>query len=243
MPFNKKTTPMTPSEQNIDKEELAKFSDLAQDWWNPAGKMKPLHLINPVRLKYIEQQITLKGKHVLDVGCGGGLLSEALAKHGAIVTGVDMSESLIDVAKNHAEQQQLNINYQCQDIEILTKDAQRFDIITCMELLEHVPDPQRMIKNCAALIKPGGKLFFSTINRNFKAYLYTIVGAEYVFNLLPKGTHDYAQFIRPSELTQWAESGGLRLLDITGIHYHPLKNEFDLSRDVSVNYLACFTHE
>ncbi|OYK79604.1 bifunctional 3-demethylubiquinone 3-O-methyltransferase/2-octaprenyl-6-hydroxy phenol methylase [Coxiella burnetii] len=234
---------MTPSEQNIDKEELAKFSDLAQDWWNPAGKMKPLHLINPVRLKYIEQQITLKGKHVLDVGCGGGLLSEALAKHGAIVTGVDMSESLIDVAKNHAEQQQLNINYQCQDIEILTKDAQRFDIITCMELLEHVPDPQRMIKNCAALIKPGGKLFFSTINRNFKAYLYTIVGAEYVFNLLPKGTHDYAQFIHPSELTQWAESGGLRLLDITGIHYHPLKNEFDLSRDVSVNYLACFTHE
>ncbi len=150
---------MTLSEQNIDKEELAKFSDLAQDWWNPAGKMKPLHLINPVRLKYIEQQITLKGKHVLDVGCGGGLLSEALAKHGAIVTGVDMSESLIDVAKNHAEQQQLNINYQCQDIEILTKDAQRFDIITCMELLEHVPDPQRMIKNCAALIKPGGKLF------------------------------------------------------------------------------------
>ncbi|WP_267256319.1 bifunctional 2-polyprenyl-6-hydroxyphenol methylase/3-demethylubiquinol 3-O-methyltransferase UbiG [Coxiella endosymbiont of Ornithodoros maritimus] len=233
---------MTPSEQNTDKEELAGFSNLAEDWWNPAGKMKPLHLINPVRLKYIEQQIPIKGKHILDVGCGGGLLSEALAKHGAVVTGVDMSESLIAVAKNHAEQQ-LNINYQCQDIEILTIDTQPFDIITCMELLEHVPDPQRMIKNCAALIKPGGKLFFSTINRNFKAYLYTIIGAEYLLNLLPKGTHDYAQFIRPSELVGWAANGGLRLLNITGIHYHPLKNEFDLSRDVSVNYLACFTHE
>ena len=242
MLFNKKTTSMTPSKKNIDKEELARFSDLAEDWWNPTGKMKPLHLINPVRLKYIEQQTSIKGKHILDVGCGGGLLSEALAKHGAVVTAFDISESLIAVAKNHAEQQ-LNINYQCQDIEILTTDAQRFDIITCMELLEHVPDPQRMIKNCAALIKPGGKIFFSTINRNLKAYLYAIVSAEYLLNLLPKGTHDYAQFIRPSELTGWAESGGLRLLGITGIHYHPLKKEFDLSRDVSVNYLVCFTYD
>lgn len=228
-------------EKNINKNELAKFSTLAADWWNPNGDMKPLHQINPIRLRYIQQQVNLADQHVLDVGCGGGILSEALAQNGAIVTGVDMSEDLIAIAKNHAAQQELSINYQCQDVEALAKTEQRFDIVTCMELLEHVPDPLRMIKACAALTKPNGKLFFSTINRNFKSYLLAIVGAEYVLNWLPKGTHDYAQFIRPSELTRWAEASQLHLLDITGIRYHPLKNEFDLSRDVSVNYLACFT--
>lgn len=228
---------------NIYKEELTKFSEFAEDWWNPGGNMKLLHLVNPTRLKYIEQQTFVKDKYVLDVGCGGGLLSEALAKRGAIVTAIDVSKPLIVIAKNHAEQQQLNIDYQCQDIDTLTKEVRHFDIITCIELLEHVPDPQRMIKNCATLLKRSGKLFFSTINRNFKVYLYAIIGAEYLFNLLPKGTHDYGQLIRPSELMKWTESAGLRVSDITGMHYHPFKREFDLSRDVSVNYLMCSTHE
>ena len=226
---------------NTSKSELAKFSDLASDWWNPDGDMKPLHQINPVRLAYIHQQIPLTNKAVLDVGCGGGLLSEALAANGAKVTGVDMNETLIAVAKNHAEQQRLKIDYYCEDVEAVAETGQRFDIITCMELLEHVPDPLQMIKACATLTKPRGKLFFSTINRNFKSYLFAIVGAEYVLNWLPKGTHNYVQFIRPSELTHWAQATQLQLVDLTGIQYHPFKNEFNLGRDISVNYLACFT--
>ena len=229
--------------KNICKEELTQFSELAEDWWDPGGKMRSLHLVNPTRLKYIERQASIKSKCVLDVGCGGGLLSEALAKRGAIVTAIDVSEPLIIVAQNHAKQQQLNIDYQCQDVEILTKEARRFDIITCIELLEHIPDPQRMVKNCATLLKRSGKLFFSTINRNFKAYLYAIIGAEYLFNLLPKGTHDYGKLIRPSELMKWTKAAGLRMSDITGIHYHPFKKKFDLSHDVSINYLMCCSHE
>lgn len=229
--------------KNIYKEELTKFSELAEDWWNPGGKMRPLHLVNPLRLKYIERQASVKNKYVLDVGCGGGLLSEALAKRGAIVTAIDVSKPLIVIAKNHAEQQQLNIDYQCQDVETLTKEVRRFDIITCIELLEHIPDPQRMIKNCATLLKCSGKLFFSTINRNFKAYLYVIIGAEYLFNLLPKGTHDYGKLIRPSELMKWTEAAGLRVSDIIGMHYYPFKKKFDLSHDISINYLMCCSHE
>ena len=225
---------------NTSESELAKFSDLANDWWNPDGNIKPLHQINPVRLTYIHQQIPLVNKAVLDVGCGGGLLSEALATSGAKVTGVDMNETLIAVAKNHAEQQQLKIDYYCEDVEAIAKTGQRFDIITCMELLEHVPDPFQMIKSCATLIKPGGKLFFSTINRNFKSYLFSIIGAEYVMNWLPKGTHNYAQFIRPSELIYWTQTVQLQLVDLTGIQYYLFKNEFNLSNDVSVNYIACF---
>ncbi|QTS84030.1 bifunctional 2-polyprenyl-6-hydroxyphenol methylase/3-demethylubiquinol 3-O-methyltransferase UbiG [Coxiella endosymbiont of Amblyomma nuttalli] len=226
---------------NTNESELAKFSHLADDWWNPDGDMKPLHQMNPIRLAYIRQQISLTNKAVLDVGCGGGLLSEILATGGAKVTGVDMNKTLIAVAKNHAKQQQLKIDYYCEDVESVAETGQRFDIVTCMELLEHVPDPLRMIQTCSTLTKSGGKLFFSTINRNVKSYLFAIVGAEYIMHWLPKGTHSYAQFIRPSELTYWAQTAQLRLVDLTGIQYHPFKNEFNLSRDVSVNYLAYFT--
>lgn len=226
---------------NVSESELAKFSDLANDWWNPGGNIKPLHQINPVRLAYIHQQIPLANKAVLDVGCGGGLLSEALAISGAKVTGVDMNEILIAIAKNHAKQQKLKVDYYCKDIETITETGQRFDIITCMELLEHVPDPSQMIKSCATLTKPGGKLFFSTINRNFKSYLFAIVGAEYVMNWLPKGTHNYLQFIRPSELIHWTQAARLQLVDLTGIQYYPFKNEFNLSNNISVNYITCFT--
>lgn len=225
----------------MSESELAKFSDLASDWWNPDGDIKPLHQINPVRLSYIRQQIPLTNKSVLDVGCGGGLLSEALVKNGAKVTGVDINNTLIAVAKNHAEQQQLKIDYYCKDIEAVIETGQRFDAITCMELLEHVPDPFHMIKSCAVLTRPGGTLFFSTINRNFKSYLFAIIGAEYVMNWLPKGTHNYAQFIRPSELTHWAEATQLQLVDLIGIQYYPVKNEFNLGHDISVNYIGCFT--
>ena len=229
-----------PEQNNIDEEELAKFSKLNEEWWNPTGKMRLLHLSNSMRLKYITQKTNLKDRHTLDLGCGGGLLSEELAKCGAIVTGLDVSESLIATAKSHAERKKLAINYKCQDVEILVKNKQHFDVITCMELLEHVPNPQKIIQACSALLRSNGQLFFSTINRNLKAYLYAIVVAEYFFNLLPKGTHDYTKFIRPSELIKWAKSCSLHLLDIAGIHYHPFKNEFSLSRDVSINYLINF---
>ena len=232
---------ITDSERkNINPEEVLKFSKLAKEWWDPEGHTKPLHLINPIRVKYIQQHSVLKDKKILDVGCGGGLLSEALAKQGAKVTAVDISDALIAIAKNHAQKQQLNIDYRCQDVEILAKTTKSFDIVICMELLEHIPDPLQMIKACSLLAKPGGKLFFSTINRNFKSYFFTVISAEYLLNWLPKGTHDYAQFIRPSELIQWAESAHLQLMDMSGINYCVFKKEFDLSQDVSVNYLVCF---
>ncbi len=234
-------TTTTSEKKNINPQEVVKFSEMAEEWWNPEGHMKPLHLINPIRVQYIQQHVVLNDKQILDVGCGGGLLSEALAKHGSQVTAIDMSDALISIAKDHAQQQKLNIDYQCQDVEILANTTERFDIVTCMELLEHIPDPARMVKTCTLLTKPGGKLFFSTINRNLKAYLFTIVGAEYLLNWLPKGTHDYAQFIRPSELIRWTESVQLHLVDMSGFNYHPFKKEFDLSADVSVNYLTCFS--
>lgn len=225
---------------NMSESELAKFSDLASDWWNPDGDIKPLHQINPVRLAYIHQQIPLTNKAVLDVGCGGGLLSEALATSGAKVTGVDINKTLIAVAKNHAKQQKLKIDYYCGDVEAVAETGQRFDIITCMELLEHVPNPCQMIKSCAILTKPGGTLFFSTINRNFKSYLFAIVGAEYVMNWLPRGTHNYAQFIRPSELIHWTQAAQLQLIDLIGMQYYPFKKGFNLGHDISVNYISCF---
>lgn len=227
--------------KNINSEEVVKFSELAEEWWNPDSRLKPLHLINPVRVKYIQKHTILKDKYVLDVGCGGGLLSEALATQDARVTAIDVSDALITIAKHHAKKQKLNIDYQCQDIEILTKTTKRFDIVTCMELLEHIPNPAQMVKTCALLTKQNGKLFFSTINRNLKAYLFAIVGAEYLLNWLPKGTHDYAQFIRPSELTRWAESAKLQLVDMSGLNYYPFKNKFDLSHNMSVNYLIHFS--
>lgn len=229
------------SEHNVNSDELNKFSALADDWWNPQGKMKPLHLINPLRLQYIEDHAPLANQQVIDVGCGGGLLSEAMAAKGAYVTGVDMSEALIETAKNHAQQNQLTIDYRCQNIEALAAEKPHsFDILTCMELLEHVPDPKRMIEICAQLVKPQGKLFFSTINRNPKSFLLAIVGVEYILNWLPPGTHHYAEFIRPSELTRWANAADLNLINLTGIRYHLLKRQFELSDDIAVNYLAYF---
>ena len=227
--------------KNINSKEVIKFSELAEEWWNPESRLKPLHLINPVRVKYIQKHTILKDKCILDVGCGGGLLSEALAKQDAQVIAIDVSDALITTAKHHAQKQKLNIDYRCQDVEILTKTTERFDIVTCMELLEHTPNPAQMVKACALLTKPNGKLFFSTINRNLKAYLFAIVGAEYLLNWLPKGTHDYAQFIRPSELTRWAKGAQLQLMDMSGLNYHPFKNKFDLSQNVSVNYLVYFS--
>lgn len=235
---------MSMIEPNVNPEELNKFSDLAQDWWNPQGKMKPLHLINPLRLHYIQHHTTLAHQRVIDVGCGGGLLSEAMAKQGANVTAVDMSEALIHVAKHHAKENQLSIDYRCQDIETLAQEKpQSFDILTCMELLEHVPDPKRMVATCAKLVKPQGKLFFSTINRNPKAYLLAIIGVEHLLNWLPPGTHHYAEFIRPAELTRWAQAADLSLIHLGGMRYHLLKREFELCDDISVNYLAYFAND
>jgi 2-polyprenyl-6-hydroxyphenyl methylase/3-demethylubiquinone-9 3-methyltransferase len=235
---------MLMTENNINTAELNKFSALAADWWDPNGKMKPLHLINPLRLQYIQHQTTLVDQQVVDVGCGGGLLSEAMARQGAKVTGVDMSEALIQVAQNHAQQNQIDIDYRCQSIESLAAEKPHtFDILTCMELLEHVPDPKRMIETCAQLVKPNGKLFFSTINRNPKAYLLAIIGVEHILNWLPPGTHHYAEFIRPAELTRWATAANLTLINFAGMRYHLLKRQFELCDDISVNYLAYFTHE
>lgn len=235
---------MLTNKNNINADELAKFSALSTDWWNPQGKMKPLHLINPLRLQYIKNHTSLTGQKILDVGCGGGLFSEAMAAENAQVTAIDMSETLIDVAKNHAQQKNLLIDYRCQDIESLAEEMPHtFDILTCMELLEHVPDPQRMVATCAKLVKPQGKLFFSTINRNPKAYLLAIVGAEYILNWLPAGTHQYAELIRPAELTRWANTTHLNLVNLTGIRYHLLKRQFELCDDISVNYLAYFIND
>lgn len=226
---------------NVNQEEINKFSALAEKWWDPAGEMKPLHLLNPIRLKYVTTYVSLNKKRVLDIGCGGGLLSEAMAQQSAHVTGIDMSAAVIKVAEDHAKQSQLEINYQCTSAEAFAQQQPKsFDIITCMELLEHVPNPSSILQACAKLIKPNGAIFFSTINRNVKSYLLAIVGAEYILHLLPKGTHHYSQFIRPSELTHWADQANLTLQGLTGIQYHPLQGQFELCKDIDVNYLAFF---
>lgn len=225
--------------QNIDLNEINKFAQMAQEWWDPQGKCKPLHIINPLRVSYIQSQCgDLSGKQLLDVGCGGGILAESLAKLGANVTGLDMAQPSLDVAKNHAQQNGLVINYLKNSIEdYANNNDTRFDIITCMELLEHVPDPQSIIKACANLLKPNGKLFLSTINRNHKAKLLLIYGAEYIARLLPKGTHDFNRFIRPSELMKLIEIAQLQTTDIIGLEYRLLKNKFILSSNVDVNYI------
>ncbi|MFQ0994177.1 bifunctional 2-polyprenyl-6-hydroxyphenol methylase/3-demethylubiquinol 3-O-methyltransferase UbiG [Gilliamella sp. BG2] len=225
--------------QNIDQNEIDKFSRLAADWWNPNGKCKPLHIINPLRVDYIKQKCgSLTNKLVLDVGCGGGILSESLARLEANVTAIDLADESLTVAKIHAEQNGLTIDYQKQTVEKYAQQhPAKYDVITCMELLEHVPDPFSVIQACAKLLKPGGKLFLSTINRNHKAKLLLIYGAEYIARLVPKGTHDFNRFIRPSELMAFVEQAKLDVEAIIGMEYLLFKNQFKLSPNVDINYI------
>lgn len=223
---------------NVDAAELQKFADLAHRWWDPQSEFKPLHDINPLRLDYIDGVAHLRDKSVLDVGCGGGILSEAMAARGATVTGIDLGEKALKVAQLHQLESGAVVEYRLAAVEALAAEQpQCYDVVTCMEMLEHVPDPAAVVAACAALVKPGGKVFFSTLNRNPKSYLLAIIGAEYVLNLLPKGTHDYAKFIRPAELSRWCRAAGLAPSDIKGMRYHPLTQRYSLGEDVSVNYL------
>ncbi len=229
---------MTTTHTNVDPNEVAKFEALANGWWDTEGESKPLHEINPLRLGYIKTKCNLENKHVIDVGCGGGILSEALAKNNAVVTGIDMGEMPLNVARLHALEAGLNIDYQQVTAEQKAQtSASEFDMVTCMEMLEHVPDPVSVIRACAQLVKPGGDVFFSTLNRHPKAYLYAVVGAEYLLKMLPKGTHDYKRFIRPSEMASWCRQAGLEVSDIRGMSYNPLTKRFSLGADVKVNYL------
>ncbi|PVV08100.1 MAG: bifunctional 3-demethylubiquinol 3-O-methyltransferase/2-polyprenyl-6-hydroxyphenol methylase [gamma proteobacterium symbiont of Ctena orbiculata] len=235
---------MSTEEINVDHAEVSKFEELASRWWDPHSEFKPLHEINPLRLEYIKRLAPLDGKQVLDVGCGGGILSESMATNGAQVTGIDMGEAPLQVARLHLLESGLEINYERIPVERLAEEQpEQFDVVTCMEMLEHVPDPASVVNACARLVKPGGTLFFSTINRNPKSYLFAIVGAEYVLKLLPKGTHDYAKFIRPSELQGWLREAGLTTLGMTGMSYNPLTQIYRLSSDVDVNYLVAATRE
>lgn len=222
---------------NVDTQEIAKFEAVAERWWDRNGEFKPLHDINPLRLNYINERTPLAGKKILDVGCGGGILSEGLAFRGADVTGIDMGQAPLDVARAHAQTQNLAIDYRQIPVEQLAAEMPgTFDIITCMEMLEHVPDPASVVKACAALVKPGGHVFFSTLNRNPKAYLLAIVGAEYVLNMVPRGTHDYLKFIKPSELASWARENDLAVKDISGLSVNPLTHQFKVGKDSDVNY-------
>ncbi|MBL1321648.1 MAG: bifunctional 2-polyprenyl-6-hydroxyphenol methylase/3-demethylubiquinol 3-O-methyltransferase UbiG [Methylophaga sp.] len=226
------------TQANVDPVEVAKFEALATSWWDTEGESKPLHDLNPIRLGYIQQRCQLNDKHVIDIGCGGGILSEALAKNGAQVTGIDMGKMPLDIAKLHALEAELIIDYQQITAEQKAEQsAEQFDVVTCMEMLEHVPDPVSIIQACSDLVKPGGDLFFSTLNRHPKAYLLAVLGAEYIMKMLPKGTHDYKRFIRPSEMAAWCRQAGLEVRDITGMSYNPINKTFKLSDDVKVNYL------
>ncbi len=224
---------------NVDQAEIAKFDELAHRWWDPSGEFRPLHEINPLRLEWIERHAALAGKRVLDVGCGGGILAEGMARLGAQVTGIDLSEKALRVAQMHLGISKLEISYERKSTEELAAARPAsFDVVTCMELLEHVPEPAGMVAACARLVRPGGHVFFSTINRNAKAYLFAVVGAEYVLGLLPKGTHDYQRFIKPSELARWSRDGGLRVEEVIGMTYNPLTRRYSLGADCDVNYLV-----
>ena len=233
---------MNQHHHNVDQDELDKFEKLAGRWWDPHSEFKPLHEINPLRLDYIDAHAPLHGKHVIDVGCGGGLLTEGMAVRGARVTGIDMGKAPLSVARLHQHESGLEIDYRQITAEQLAEEqAGSFDTVTCMEMLEHVPQPSITISACAKLLKDDGYLFLSTINRNPKSYLFAVIGAEYILGLLPRGTHDYSRFIRPSEMESWARQSGLQLIDMTGLVYNPLTREYRLNkRDVSVNYMACF---
>ncbi|MFM2396386.1 MAG: hypothetical protein RLZZ434_968 [Pseudomonadota bacterium] len=223
---------------NADQAELQKFAELAHKWWDVNSEFKPLHEINPLRLNWINDLVDLKGKRVLDVGCGGGILSESMHFKGAKVTGIDLGEKALNVAKLHQLESGADVDYQCISAEQLAAlEPASFDVVTCMEMLEHVPDPAAIVVACAKLVKPNGSVFFSTINRNPKAYLLAVVGAEYLLNLLAKGTHDYAKFIKPSELSSWARHAKLDVMSLRGMSYQPFKQTYRLSDDVAVNYL------
>ncbi|TXI47498.1 bifunctional 2-polyprenyl-6-hydroxyphenol methylase/3-demethylubiquinol 3-O-methyltransferase UbiG [Methylophilus sp.] len=223
---------------NVEVAEVNKFAELAHQWWDLQGVFKPLHQLNPLRLNYIDSRASLAGKQVLDVGCGGGILSESMAQRGAQVLGIDLAEKSLQVAQLHALETNVQLEYRCVAVEALAQEKpQAFDVVTCMEMLEHVPDPASVVRACAALVKPGGHVFFSTLNRNAKAYLMAVVGAEYVLNLLPKGTHDYSKFIKPSELAAWMRQSALELQHQTGVTYHPLSKQYALTVDSSVNYM------
>jgi 2-polyprenyl-6-hydroxyphenyl methylase/3-demethylubiquinone-9 3-methyltransferase len=229
---------MTHDSINVDHAEISKFAELASRWWDPHSEFKPLHEINPLRLDYIDRIASLAGKRVLDVGCGGGILSESMAARGAEVTGIDMGEAPLQVARLHLLESGLEVNYERIPVERLAAERpQAFDLVTCMEMLEHVPDPASVVSSCAHLVKPGGHVFFATLNRNPKSFLFAIVGAEYLLRLLPKGTHDFAKFIRPSELDGWSREAGLTTLDMTGLSYNPLTQTYKLGEDVDVNYM------
>ena len=226
---------------NVDTSEINKFSELAHRWWDPSSEFKPLHAINPLRLNWIDGRVGLAGKKMVDIGCGGGILSESMASRGADVKGIDLSERALSVAELHSLESGVAVSYEYLSAEDLAaREPGQYDVVTCMEMLEHVPDPSAIVKACAQLVKPGGQVFFSTLNRNPKSYLLAILGAEYVLRLLPRGTHDYKKFIKPSELHQMVRSAGLELQEIRGMSYNPFTEVFRLNSDTDVNYMiAC----
>lgn len=227
-----------PASRNADQAEVDKFSELAHRWWDPESEFKPLHDINPLRLDWIDREVGLVGKKVLDVGCGGGILAESMATRGALVTGIDLSDKALSVARLHLLESGQKVDYRKISAEELADGMpDAFDIVTCLEMLEHVPDPASTVRACARLVRPGGRVFFSTINRNPKAYLFAVVGAEYVLNLLPRGTHDYTRFIRPAELARYCRDAGLAGEEVIGMTYNPFSKTYALGADTDVNYL------
>ncbi|MDX3774741.1 bifunctional 2-polyprenyl-6-hydroxyphenol methylase/3-demethylubiquinol 3-O-methyltransferase UbiG [Chromatiaceae bacterium AAb-1] len=225
---------------NVDQSEIAKFNDIASRWWDPAGEFKPLHLLNPVRLAFISDQLQgIFGKKIIDIGCGGGILAESMARSGAEVTGLDMAEEALTVARLHALESQVSINYQQSTAEhFASLHPASFDVVTCMEMLEHVPEPASVIRACAELARPGATLFFSTLNKTWKAWLLAIAGAEHILRLVPKGTHEFNKFIRPSQLMHWLEQADLEIVDATGLHYNPLHQSFRTGPGLDVNYFV-----
>lgn len=232
---------MSATQTNVDQAEIAKFDALASRWWDPAGEFGALHEINPLRLDFIRQRATLPGSKTVDIGCGGGILAESMAIAGATVTGIDMAEGPLAVARLHQAESGTDVEYLHSTAESLAEERRgQYDVVTCLEMLEHVPSPQTVIAACAELVKPGGHVFFSTINRNPKSFMFAIVGAEYLLRLLPAGTHEYAKFVRPSELESWARHAGLELRDSIGMLYNPVTREYSLGNNLDVNYLMHF---